>query len=265
MQMIGRKNVIWENELGQRVVFDNRILLVEYIDMVGTPGIQTTETPAMTDGQYTINRQLGPKTIPCSFAFKNRGYDDYRQRWLPQVFNPLLKGTLTVLTRTAEYRIECSALNEPVFKRDTSVPYVWRFDVDFAADSSYWTVGEKQRLLVSEIPFSGLSRMLTSQCPFAIAPEIIFPATDNATLFQLYPSGSTSKGFTLSAHPDYPVRVITQSFDVIREDTKDDCSQVIDGTAELDAIRIRYGGNTVMASPDNGILLEYHNLSLGEI
>ena len=52
---------------------------------------------------------------------------------------------------------------------------------------------------------------------------------------------------------------------MIRDDTKEDCSQLIDATAELDEICIRYGKNVVTASPAGGVTLEYYRLSMGEI
>ena len=261
--IIGSKNVIWKNALGQSIGFDNRYLFIEYIDMTGITGVHTVESLAFADGQRTIRHQLGAKVIPCSFAFRNVTDDDYMKKYLTRMFCPLLSGTLTVYTRTNEYQIKCYPLNEPTFQRD-KVPYVWRFDVDFAADLPYWKAGTKKVKAVADIPFKDYNRILYSGCPFDIAPEILLPASDTTVLFQLYPQGSTSKSFTIKPH-DYPVRVITQSFDVVNDLTKEDCSQLIDATAELDEICIRYGNNIVSVSPDNGVTLEYYNLSMGEV
>ena len=261
--MRGSKNAVWKNDLGQCIYFDNYRFFLEAIDMISVPGIHTTESLAMADGVKTIRHQLGAKTIPCSFAFKNTDDDGLTGMELAQIFSPLRSGVLRVYTENAEYMIECSIQDEPTFVRDTDNAFRW--NVDFVADFPYWKMDTKKIKAVSDIPFAGLKRVLLSDCPFDIMPEIVFPASDDSVLFQLYPQGSTSKGFTLKAHPDYPVRVITQDFKVIRDDTKEDCSQLIDATAELDEICIRYGKNVVTASPAGGVTLEYYRLSMGEV
>ncbi len=131
--MRGEKNVIYENSLGQRLVFDNRQLFIEYIDMIGTTGIHAAESLASADGQTSVYHQLGAKTIPCSFALKNINLDDYTKLYLESIFNPKLSGTLTVITKNDVYKIECRPQNFPTFKRD-EVKFVYRFDVDFVAD-----------------------------------------------------------------------------------------------------------------------------------
>ena len=66
--MNGRKTAVWEDALGQRIVFDNKTFFLESIDMTGTSGVNTVENLAFADGQKTIKRKLGAKTIPCSFS-----------------------------------------------------------------------------------------------------------------------------------------------------------------------------------------------------
>jgi len=262
--MIGNKNVVWRNALGQTITFDNVRFFVEEIDMTGTSGIHTVESLAGTDGQQTVDHHLAAKTIPCSFAVKDVEDDVYMQRYIAQIFSPLGEGTLTVYTRDNKYSIACYPQSVPVFKRDQSVPCVYRFSVDFVADYPYWRKGELIEKTYSGLPGSGSSRTLTSRCPFEIPPDIYIPASSGAVLVQLYLRGAPSQGFRLLAR-DFPVLVRCKDFKVLNADTGEDCSQYLDVTAELDSIRIRYGVNNVVISPDNGASLSYYELSMGEV
>lgn len=263
--MRGNKTAVWRNAIGQEIVFDNYTFFLESIDMTGTPGIHTAESLAMTDGQVTLDHHLGAKTIPCSFAWKDVKDDRWMQAYLTSLFNPTVGGTLTVYTPEETYSIDCYPQDFPTFQRDSGVSYVWRWNVDFVADYPYWRKGTQRTVAVADVPMEGFNRVLVSRCPFEIAPEIVFPATSVAAIFQLYPTGESSKEIRMREHADYAVRVITQDFKVIREDTGADCSELISATTELDTIRIRRGKNTVMVSPDNGVLLSYYNLSMGEV
>ena len=51
----------------------------------------------------------------------------------------------------------------------------------------------------------------------------------------------------------------------MNDNTGEDQNQLIDATAPLDEIRIKYGKNIVVASPIQGVRLQYYNLSNGEI
>lgn len=261
--MIGRKNAVWENELGQRVEIDNKFLFLESIDMTGTSGIHTVESLAGADGQITVSSKLAPKTIPCTIALNNRRKDEYMSEYLSQVFSPLTKGRLIVYTKTQRYEIECRPQDFPVFQRD-KVSYVWRFDVDFAADYPLWKKGGMRDIAVGDIDMSGYNRILKSNCPFEIAPDIYFPATNENVIFQLYPRGSTSKQISLMPH-NFPVLINTLEFKIINADDGSDQSQLIDATTELDSIRIRYGENIVVASPNDRVRIQYYELSNGEI
>ena len=262
--MIGRKNVVWKNAIGQTLTFDNVRFFVEEIDMTGTSGLHTVESLAGTDGQQTVDHHLAAKTIPCSFAVKDVEDDMYMQRYIAQIFSPLGEGTLTVYTRNDKYSIACYPQSVPVFKRDQSVPCVYRFSVDFVADYPYWRKGSRIDKAVSSYSVESLNRIITSDCPFDIPPDIYFPASESTVNFQLYPLGSSSKSFTILPH-DFPVRVITQGFSVINDNDGTDQSQLVNVTAELDEILIRYGKNIVVASPDNGVRLQYYELSMGEV
>ena len=263
--MNGRKTAVWEDALGQRIVFDNKTFFLESIDMTGTSGVNTVENLAFADGQKTIRRRLGAKTISCSFSYNDIRHDEYIHKMLPKLFIPSIPGKLTVFTPTAEYSIDCSPQAVPVYSRDQDVSFVYRWNVDFIADFPYWRKGSLQNILVSDIPTVNSNRILTSYCPFEIAPEIYLPESNASTHIQLYALGSTSKSFTVKAHENFPVRVKTLDFKVINDNTGEDQNQLIDATAELDKILIKYGNNIVVASPIQGVRLQYYELSMGEV
>lgn len=262
--MNGRKTAVWEDALGQRIVFDNKTFFLESIDMTGISGVNTVENLAFADGQKTIRRKLGAKPIPCSFSYNDVKHDEYMHKMLPKLFIPSIPGKLTVFTPTAEYSIDCSPQDGPVYKPDEEVSFVYRWNVDFVADYPYWRKGSRIDKAVSSYSVESLNRIITSDCPFDIPPDIYFPASESTVNFQLYPLGSSSKSFTILPH-DFPVRVITQDFSVINDNDGTDQSQLVNVTAELDEILIRYGKNIVVASPDNGVRLQYYELSMGEV
>ena len=168
--MSGTKTAVWINSLGQKLLLDNRKLLLEYIDMTGTAGIHSTEGHIFADGQTTISHQLGAKTIPCSIAFNDRRHDDHMHDYLTEIFFPKLEGKLIVYSKQNRYEIDCYPQDFPSFKRDKA-KHVWKFDVNFVADFPYWRKGSLQNILVSDIPTVNSNRILTSYCPFEIAPD----------------------------------------------------------------------------------------------
>ena len=146
--MRGKKNMIFRNALGQEVVFDNRTLFLESIDMIGAPGIHAAESLAGADGQQTICHQLGPKTIPCGLALKAVGDVEWLKNRLSEVFFPGHgnAGTMTVVTQYGRYEIECYPANVPSFTMAEN-DGAYRFNVDFVADYPYWRKGCSEQLL----------------------------------------------------------------------------------------------------------------------
>lgn len=249
--MRGEKNVIYENSLGQRLVFDNRQLFIEYIDMIGTTGIHAAESLASADGQTSVYHQLGAKTIPCSFALKNINLDEYTKLCIESIFSPKLSGTLTVITKNDVYKIECRPQNVPTFKRD-EVKFVYRFDVDFVADFPYWQKGAEISLSLS----AG-ETFVYSNNPIDLPMKIVFPA-GSATLFNV-----NGRGFNLRKHT-MPLTVNTQNFKVTNAAGQNK-NQYIDATAQLDEVYFHFGENKIICSPFNNVQIFYYNLSLGEI
>ena len=158
---------------------------------------------------------------------------------------------LTVITKNDVYKIECRPQNFPTFKRD-EVKFVYRFDVDFVADSPYWQKGAEILLTLSNA-----KTLVYSNNNIDLPMKIIFPA-GVSTLFNV-----NGKGFTLKAH-DIPLTVNTQNFKVTNAGGQN-CNQYIDATAQLDEVYFKYGQNKIICSPFNNVQIFYYNLSFGEI
>ena len=251
------KKVFYQNALGQKIFFDNKTLFCESIDMLGNSAVHASETLALSDGQVTLSHQLAPKTIPCSFAFKNR--NPYDKQILESIFNPLISGTLTVYTDSNVYQIDCYPQNVPTFKRD-AVPYVYRFDVDFVADFPYWRVGQKHSMT-----FNWGNTIYTSQCPFNLPIEIQFPPFEAGIVFIV-----NNVGFQLSPR-DKIVTVNTQNFSV-RDNNGNNCMNyvVTNGNGYVfDKVFLRYGRNSIYVSstvsPIDDIQVSFYDLSFGEM
>ena len=249
--MNGDKIVIFKNSLHQRVIFNQKYLFCESIDMTGLSGIHSVQNLAFSDGQVTVSHQLGAKTIPCSFAFKNTKNDGYTKNLLENIFIPKDNGTLTVITKDNTYSIDCYPQNVPVFKRD-EVKFVYRFDVDFVADFPYWQKG-------AEIPLtlSNAETLVYSNNNIDLPMRIVFPSGP-ATLFNV-----NGKGFILKKHT-MPLTVDTQTFTVKDTQGKNQ-TQYIDATAELDEIFFHFGENKIICSPFTDVKILYYQLSCGEM
>lgn len=257
--MRGKKNMRFRNALGQEVVFDNRTLFLESIDMLGTPGIHTTESLAGADGQRTVSHQLGAKTIPCGLAIRDVGDVEWIKRRLTEVFFPKLNGTMTVRTLSDTYHIDCYPVNVPSFRMAEN-DGVWRFDVDFVADYPYWKKGKERTLAFPDASTSSLT--YKSNCPFEICPEVYFPA---------YITGSTvlsvnGKAIAVDAH-DFPIKLTTERFSMINTLNGESCTNYLSPSEDIGNLRVRYGTNTIqlVSGVPVGITMSFHQLSMGEI
>ena len=248
------KKVFYQNALGQKIFFDNKTLFCESIDMLGNSAVHASETLALSDGQVTLSHQLAPKTIPCSFAFKNR--NPYDKQILESIFNPLISGTLTVYTDSNVYQIDCYPQNVPTFKRD-AVPYVYRFDVDFVADFPYWRVGQQQF-----IPITGSVTSYFSNCTLDLPVEIrMSPANwDSLVIINGNP-------IFLSPHEEQSLIINTLNF-TIKDTQGNNCLNLLDSDYPVDKLVIRYRTNQIYVqnhSHFDGVQISFYNLSFGEM
>lgn len=261
--MRGKKNMRFRNALGQEVVFDNRTLFLESIDMLGTPGIHTTESLAGADGQRTVSHQLGAKTVPCGLAIRDVGDVEWIKRRLTEVFFPKLNGTMTVQTLFGTYKINCYPANVPSFRMAEN-DGVWRFDVDFVADYPYWKKGKERTLAFPDA--STFSLTYTSDCPYEICPEVYFPPYSNGYTVLGINSGTISGTIAVVAH-DFPIRLTTERFSMINTLTGGSCTNYLSPSEDIGNLRIRYGTNAIhlVSGTPTGIELSFYQLSMGEI
>lgn len=262
--MRGNKTAIYRNSLGRELIFDNcGQLYLESIDMTGVSGIHTVESLAGADGQQTIESHLAARTIPCSFALLDPDNNGWMRRELAQIFSPLLNGTLTVYTKFDKYEIDVRPTNNPVFRMG-EVDCVWRFDVDFVADYPLWRVGAPQ---VRTVPITNTDTIIRSDCTIDIPPDIIVRSnTSDVILMQ-----EVQTCFYLGAR-NYDVKIDTRDFKVTKLSDGSNCSQLINSSYDLSAIRLKYGDNTFKAfylwssGPSNqAVEFHYSRLSLGEV
>ena len=248
---MGEKIVIYENELKQKVVFDNGTLFCESIDMTGTSGIHGVERLAFADGQTTVSHQLSAKTIPCSFAFKNINDDDFTADQLANIFNPKIQGTLTVITRNHTYKMDVSPQNFPVFRRD-KVSFIYRFDVDFVSDETLWLMDKEHPLDMT----ANEKYDIDSNCPYNIPLKIVFPSSNEEVTFEM-----NANGFTLTPHSN-TLTVNTKTFRITNNNNMNQ-SQFLKVNNDIKDFCLKYGSNWVRCTSD--VQISYYNLSNGEI
>lgn len=248
------KKVIYRNSLGQEVVFDNKILFCESIDMTGNSGIHTTETLAFADGQVTTAHQLGAKTIPCSFALKDVNNDFWLRNRLSAVFNPLVSGVLTVYDRENKYEIDVYPQNVSVFTKDKKVAFVWRWNVDFVADYPYWRVGVRHTIPLTH----NSTKVIYNPCSTELPLEVNLKGRCTFVV-----TGKEKASFTIEPHSDEKfVTVNTRTYKVTDE-SGNDVNQLISATAELDKVTLLPGTNKVLLLSDYDGTMSYYHLSTG--
>ena len=119
------------------------------------------------------------------------------------------------------------------------VDCVWRFDVDFVADYPLWRVGAPQ---VRTVPLTNTETIIRSDCAIDIPPDIIVRSnTSDVILMQ-----EVQSCFYLGAR-NYDVKIDTRDFKVTKLSDGSNCSQLINSSYDLSAIRLKYGENTFHA------------------
>lgn len=251
------KKVIYRNELGQEIVFDNKMLFCESIDMTGSTGVHAAETLAFADGQVTIGHQIAAKTIPCSFALKDVNNDIWLRNRLAEVFNPLTSGTLTVYDRENKYEIDVYPQDVPVFTADKKVKYVYRWNVDFVADYPYWRVGVRQSLPLTHNAYNTVN----NPCSVSLPIKVMFKGRCTFAVL-----GARSTSFTVeqlgTVENPQPVTVNTQTYSVTDENGSN-VNYLISASAELDKVVLLPGANRVMLLGDYDGTMSYYHLSTG--
>ena len=270
--MKGNKILIYKPAAGMEFIADNRGIYLESIDMTGLSGIHTVQSLAFSNGQHTVRSQLGAKTIPCSFAFWDKNDDFYLRENIAGIFSPLQSGTLRVITRTAEYEIECRPQNVPVFNRDSGVPEIWRFDVDFVSDDPLWKKGPELRLTLAN---GGTGTLVSNPTPFDLPIVIHKPASMASSTFEI---GTVVNG-TYTQRRSFNIPLIQQyegeDLYIYTDDLRivnaqgDDCSPGMDPSVLYSSFYLSPGVNRVLVSAAGGesehLDIRYRHLSAGEV
>lgn len=269
------KKVIYKNELGMELSADNRTVFCESIDAAGVAGSFITEAPAFAPGQITIDSQIAARVIPCSFAFRDTEAGELQRMELAEIFSPLLSGTLTVWGEENVYTIECRPQAVPSFKRDQSVPYIWRFDVDFVADYPFWKYGSEHSFSAEgsgDYVFAARSK-LTLPLPVQIE---ISDMTENVP-YAFYIAAKKKTGdrsyYTRNFFDFFGKANTTFYVDGRTLSVKDSDGHSVNAVTYCSdsEIAVRYGYNYIWLEQPTGaashkrgrVTIRWHNLSLG--
>lgn len=254
------KRIKYKTETGE-AFFDNipgGELFCEEIDLTGTAGVFSSDNLVFSDGQVTTEVDLAPKTIPASFAFRDRFNDAYKRYRLEALFSPKYKGVLTVFNDHDVFSIDCRPKDIPVFKRSRDNPRIWRWDVEFSADFPYFRKGTVQNRKIITSAYTNIRS--TSLCNVPI--EITFCA---GTPFQNQTIGASS-GFSISMCGNESVTVNTQDFSVINQDGQK-VNNCIDSTARLDNLCLLPGNNNIFCPTftdgENNTVVKWWDLVTG--
>lgn len=268
------KKVIYKNELGMELSADNRTVFCENIDAAGVAGNFITEAPAFAPGQITIDSQIAARVIPCSFAFRDTEAGELQRMELAEIFSPLLSGTLTVWGEENVYTIECRPQAVPSFKRDQSVPYIWRFDVDFVADYPFWQYGSEHSFSTEcslDFVFAARSKLAL---PLPVQIEISDMAEGEQYAFFIAAKKKTSDRsyYTSDSFSFYGKANTTFYVDgrTLRVKDSDGHSVNAVSSGSDSEIAVRYGYNYIWLQQPTGTVsysgratIRWHNLSLG--
>lgn len=257
---MGIKKIRYTNSLGVSIDFDNKKLFCENMDLTGMPGTFSVDAFAYTNGQITTSRSIGGRTIPCSFALVDRNDDESLRNKLAAAFSPLLTGTLRIQTGNDMhgnvYEIDVYSSAVPVFKRDSGVWYVWRWDVNFVADYPFFRKHRPNIVRLSE-----RETVVASYSTIDVPIKITFPQTAQ------FRNVTTGTGFNVRAaegHP-FPITVDTAAF-TITDSNGDDAGSAVSISDDISRVLLIPGNNTIQCDWNDHtdpVVLEYPELSLG--
>lgn len=253
------KKVLYKTPVGD-IYFDNKTLFCEQMDLTGTAGVFRSDSLALSDGQVTTGVNLQARTIPMSFAFKDRHNDAYMRERLAALFSPLNSGELVVRTDYNTYTITVRPKDIPVFTRDKNVSYVWRWNVDFIADFPYWRKGLQQH----QATWDRSMYLTVHNSSLCNVPMEIKFFGGTVTVFG---NRTTGSGF-FEARPGDNEYIIVNSLNfTVKNQNGEDCNQCIEATTQLDQVYLQPGDN-VLELPSSGEVrpvVYWWDLSLGVI
>lgn len=254
-----RKKIRYKSNNGLKFEFSDKApYFAEKIDAASISGEFSVDTLAGTVGQFTTSKSLSGRTITCEFAvvfntYEMRLFKKQIIERLIECFNPTVSGTITIITDTGDYEIECYPAEIPKFD-NSEVSFVYRFTVDFICDYPYFCNTKKHKIMLEAEKIKIIKTQSIINIPFKIINENFsgLTLTNNTTKKELRLKPFGGGGVI------YDTKTLTLT-------TKygQDVSQFIDITSDFDEFYLKYGNNELISNAN--IEIVYQNYALGVI
>lgn len=254
------KQVKYQNSSGFSLAFENRKpYYLEKIDGVGLKANIAAEELAFADGQKTVFKKFGARTVPVDFAVWLTEKDEQTDvlDYLISLFNPLDDGVLTLVNDKGAFSIECCPAEIPTFNRG-NVGSVYRFTVDFVCDYPYFTqLGELNETITAGTP----ARIISNSVPDTPVRIYIPDCTGGATVTLSNRNGSAKiKVLEYTT----PVFIDTKDFTAKAVNSGGyDISNKIDVSSGIEDFKLCYGKNEISISGTDTAYISWNKLVLG--
>lgn len=244
------RKVKFKNSLGE-IFFDNKNLFCESIDTTGNSVRFISEQLMGTHGNTTLSAWLNAKTIPCVCKLYDRDGNAALRDTVVRILNPLIVGELTVHGEHDTYTIDCRPSEVPTFTK-TDIPSIFSFNIDFIADYPLWRKGH-----LKNIPLQAYETVKTIHTMPDTPMKIYFPANVGT------PFSVNGKGFSISPGHEVGVYVDTKNYTVTGTDGEDYGNLI--GFDNIGKCVLQNGENTIHCPTYQGVIIYYHELSMGVI
>ena len=229
-----------------------RPFLLEGIDGCSIDAVIISEGLAGQSGQVTIERTLPGRAITLQLSAV-LPYENHRQDMLDEilaVFDPTLDGKLRIITKNADFEIDCYPMSVPLPEK-TAVGYKYNFEVKLFADDPFFKRGAE----ISK-QFTENYNYIHSRSTVHVPMKVIFPAGYSGP-FSVNGVGTTMMGYN-------GIRILDTSDASLVDEQGNDVSQFMNCTAEMDQTYLKYGKNLVFCMQNSGAVeLRYYEYALG--
>src|SRR5574344_2007566 len=185
------------------------------------------------------------EVLPREVSMRNR---------IVSIFTSLENGVLTVWSKTSKYEIDCYVQEIPVITKDSNVPYVYRWNVDFIADYPFWRKGKKRVVNYTNVL---QSQNINYYGEIAAPWNLTYKATGNIFICN---NGHSIK---INAYNGY-VNIDSYTTKVTNESGQN-INYIIDPTTEFDYYNLVPGKNNFVISGADTAALSFYNLAIGVI
>lgn len=233
--------------------------LLSNIDATSLQMQSATDTLARSVGQVTTYRTFGARTVVCEFTLVLREHQNEILQEVLALFHPLNSGTLTVMTEGYDYEIDCYPSAVPTIKRDSSVPYVYTFSVDFVCDEPYFRqCGQLQYDL--KIGFNYIYSSSVIDTPVTL----YIPDCSNAPSLQ-FQQISTGKNGNVSVQAfDGSITIDMRTFKAVGKNSEN-LTKNIKANSDIEDCVLVYGENRIVLTNTPTATLSWYNLVTGVI